>query len=61
MTGVSWAQCGEILAEMSNEERLAVKRVAGGKAGSIVAPVLEKLRLLSLVQLNGQMWVLTDD
>ena len=61
MTTVSWTHCGHILAELSGEERVALKAIARGKFRSIPAPLLEKLRYQHLLTFDGQAWVLTDN
>ena len=61
MSGISWIQCSQILAELSGEERRAVKRVAAGKLRAIPAPLMNKLRSQRLVEFDGRTWVLTDE
>ena len=61
MATVSWTHCGHILAELSGEERVALKAIAHGKFRSIPAPLLEKLRSQQLLVFDGQAWVLTDN
>ena len=61
MPGISWIQRSQILAELSGEERRAIKRVAAGTLRSIPAPLMNKLRSQRLVQFDGGTWVLTDE
>jgi len=60
LPGISWIQCSLILAELSGEERRAIKRVAAGTLRSIPVP-LNKLRSQRLVQFDGRTWVPTDE
>jgi hypothetical protein len=61
LTTISWTYCGHILAELSCEERVGLRAIAGGQRLSMPAPLLEKLKSKLLVKFDGQAWVLTDD
>lgn len=56
---VAWTRCSEVLSNLSDPERIALKAVANGVPDTVDRECLDRLHALSLVDYDGNSWRLT--